>query len=131
MKIYNLDINGKYLLLSLVYMSFIFYLSSSPGSVTGKDTDFNRFIFNFLHIPLFGVLSLLLLYTLKGDVHPFEIRKRTYIMSFCLTILYAVFDEWHQSYVQGRMTSLSDICLDGIGGLVFLTAFALFRHKYK
>jgi len=131
MKLLNLDINRKYLLLSLAYMSFIFYLSSSPGSVSGTDTDVSRVFFNFLHVPLFGILSLFLLLAFKGNTKFSKVAKRVYVMSFCLTILYAFFDEWHQIHVQGRVFSLLDICLDGFGGVAFLTAFALFTHRYR
>jgi VanZ family protein len=131
MRIGSLDINVKFLLPAIGYMTFIFYLSSLPGSVSGKDTDVSRFIYNFLHIPLFGILSVLLLCALKGYTGPFEITKKTYFVSFCLTVLYAFFDEWRQTFSRDRMFSLFDIFLDGIGGAAFLGLFALLRKRFN
>jgi VanZ family protein len=47
--------------------------------------------------------------------------SRTYFfIAFCLTVLYAVSDEWHQRFVPGRSSSLRDVGIDAIGGFISL-----------
>jgi VanZ family protein len=44
------------------------------------------------------------------------------IMAVAVGVLYAVSDEWHQSFVQGRDASLGDLSFDALGvvcGVIF------------
>jgi VanZ family protein len=66
---------------------------------------------------------------LRGYAGPFEMKRKIYVVSFCLTVLYAFFDEWHQTSTRDRMFSVLDLCLDGIGGITFLGLFALVRQN--
>ena len=49
------------------------------------------------------------------------------VMAFCLTILYAASDEWHQGFTSGRTPSILDVIIDGIGGLVGLLSWYFIR----
>ena len=129
MRIGILSVNGKYLSLASLYIAFIYYLSSLPGSVLGKDTNVSRLISNLFHIPLFGILSLLLLFAFKGNHNSSGNLKMANILSFLLTVIYAFFDEWHQTFAKGRMFSLFDVCLDTVGCAFFLAGYTVFRHK--
>ena len=46
--------------------------------------------------------------------------------AWIMATLYAVLDEWHQTFVSGRSGQLRDICIDSAGALtgVFLAAAA-------
>ncbi|MEM1007493.1 MAG: VanZ family protein [Myxococcota bacterium] len=49
----------------------------------------------------------------------FQARKSwTFLMTWAVTALYGVSDEWHQSFVPGRDASLGDWVADLCGGLV-------------
>ncbi|HKJ87507.1 MAG TPA: VanZ family protein, partial [Gammaproteobacteria bacterium] len=40
--------------------------------------------------------------------------------AFFLTLGYGLFDEWHQSWVPGRLSSATDLGVDALGALVVL-----------
>jgi VanZ family protein len=50
----------------------------------------------------------------------FEGGKRPYLWAILLTILYAVSDEYHQTFVPGRNGQLADVLIDSLGGLIAL-----------
>ena len=53
-------------------------------------------------------------------------------LSFCLTVLFAAFDEFHQSFVDGRSGNFVDVCIDSIGILaatVFLFFLTFLKRK--
>ena len=104
--------------LTVGWMMLIFFLSAQTSLSTvslfrGSDLLAHAFVY--------GVLCLLLA---RSFVPP---RVTTWKWVLVLTILvtaYGVTDEYHQSYVPGRDTSVWDILADGTGG--FLVAVALF-----
>jgi VanZ family protein len=100
-------------LASLAYMASIFYLSSLPGSATGPNTPLWRFVSNVSHIPLFAGLGLCLAMALAR--WPWPSRG---MATLVLGMAYAVFDEWHQSWVPGRTGSAADVLLD-VAGILF------------
>ena len=52
-----------------------------------------------------------------------------FLAAFCLTILYAVSDEWHQAFTPGRSPSSLDVIIDGTGGLIGLALWALIQTR--
>jgi len=50
-----------------------------------------------------------------------------FIMAFCMAVIYAASDEFHQRFVAGRTPSLYDIGIDAVGGFIGITAFCLIR----
>ena len=44
--------------------------------------------------------------------------------SLCLTLLYALTDEWHQTFVPGRQFDLRDLALDAAGSALALLAIS-------
>ncbi len=99
-----------YLGLSLAYMGGIFFLSSLPGSATGPNTPVWRFVSNAAHIPLYAGLGFCLAMTLAQ--WPWPSRG---VGTLGIGLAYAIFDEWHQSWVPDRTASLSDVMLDVVG----------------
>ncbi|WP_176541421.1 VanZ family protein [Bacillus sp. AFS076308] len=59
-----------------------------------------------------------------------EIYRFSYIISWFLTILYAISDEYHQSFIPGRVSSLKDVFLfDSVGALLVLFITYLIKRK--
>lgn len=92
----------------------IFYLSHLPGDSTpelGAVPDWAA------HIVLYGVLGVALTW---GRVRSAD-RPGWYALG-AFGLLWAVSDEWHQSFVPGRHPSVSDVVADVVG--LFLGAVA-------
>lgn len=56
--------------------------------------------------------------------------KHWFLSSLILVIIYALLDEYHQSFVATRTGSIYDSMIDAAGGFTALVVFAL-RHKDK
>lgn len=102
-------------------MGMIFLLSSLPAS----------------RIPDFGTIDLLIKkgghafgYALLGLAYYFALPPRLspgyrWLTALIMALLFALSDEYHQSFVEGRTSSLVDVMVDGAGAAVAL-AFAGF-----
>lgn len=104
------------LLPPLGLMVAIFFVSSLPGAVgTAVDNPFQLVppaLNNLLHIPAFGLLTLL---WLRG-VEALGIGPRArYFYAPLITLLFGVFDEWHQLSVPGRYGSILDVGFNLVG----------------
>jgi len=103
----------------------IFYLSSLPNLATPWgpwDIIFRK----IAHIAEYGILAFLfwraIFYSIK------TILSRTYAWSGALSLLYAISDEFHQSFVPTRHSSIFDILIDGIG-IGLMLYFLMVRKK--
>ena len=75
----------------------------------------NKYIRKFAHGFEFLVLALIIFLTLKY----FNIKNRECIIyTVFIVLLYAVIDEYRQLYIPGRTSSVRDIVIDFIGGIV-------------
>jgi VanZ family protein len=103
-----------------LWAGFIFWLSSQTwedGPVGFEVPD------KVVHLILFGILGLALAW---GGRH--LQRKGVQIGLVLLGILYAVTDEWHQSFVPLRDPSVGDFAADAVGVILgFLIGKALFQ----
>ena len=99
-------------------MVIIFFLSSQPGNfvhfpqVAGID--------KLLHLVAYGVLAGTFLYGLHPVTHETH-RGLTVVIVLLFCILYGISDEFHQSFVPGRMVSVWDVVADGCGALLAVT----------
>lgn len=95
-------------------MTAIFVLSAQPG-----DTLPLPDLWNFdkvLHLLAYAVLASTCLFAL----HPVPAHAKTAVALgvLCLTALYGVTDEFHQSFVPNRTPSLADVVADTLGGAI-------------
>jgi VanZ family protein len=102
---------------ALLWMSVIFALSSreqfpSPPAVS---TSIAAII---AHLVVFGIMATLIQFGLSRPP-----TFRTVSLAFALTIMYALSDELHQSFVPGRNASAFDILVDAVGGTLALMAY--------
>lgn len=93
--------------------------NSDSSIIIRNDDDFikklNIYIRKFAHGFEFLVLSLIIFLTLKS----FDIKNRECIIyTLFIVLLYAVIDEYRQLYIPGRTSSVRDIVIDFIGGIV-------------
>jgi VanZ family protein len=138
-------------ILSIAYIAVIFLFADS--SVVSTLAPFNPY--SLLHIPLYGVLTVLLIFSfmplkfkLLNSINP---RNSTnamnsttainatnstnsinssnlnarYLFVGFIALVVAIADEIHQAYVPGRDASITDVLLDLVG--IILVLFFFFR----
>lgn len=92
------------------YMVAVLFLSSLPGREIAR-LGLSLFLLNLGHVPLFAGLAWVTLSAFVG-------RARVRVpLAAGICLLFAVLDEWHQSFVPGRVAALSDLLADA-GGIV-------------
>jgi hypothetical protein len=143
------QINIIFAFLSVAYIFVIFFFADS--SAVSAVAPYNPF--SLLHIPLYGILTVLIVFALVPfKSFPFSrirrfnrndpigingpngltflnVRNRFIIAGF-ISILVALADEYHQVFIPTREGSFTDVLLD-VGGItlaIFFT-FRLYRMK--
>lgn len=105
---------------AILWMSFIFYLSSRSTAGVGY-TGFERFLlFKTLHLVEYAILAVLVIYPLY-KVTP----------SVLVSYIYAITDEIHQGFTPGRGPKFSDTIFDLAGILIGVIIFKLIRNHLK
>jgi VanZ family protein len=122
-------------ILSIAYIVGIFLFADS--SVVSTLSSFNPY--SLLHIPLYGILAFLLLFSLvpmkfksNNAMNPINSTNSMsrFLVVGLIALGVAIADEIHQAYVPGRDASVTDVFLDAIGIiLVLFFAFRLFKTK--
>ena len=86
------------------------------------------FVRKLAHFTEYAVLALLAVRAFTNSSHE-AIRRRWFLLSLLLIALYALSDEFHQSFVTTRTASLYDSLIDTSGGLTALLLLAYKRKK--
>lgn len=95
---------------------------NSPCADSVDVSMLNLIVRKTTHVIVFGILALLWLKALGNF-------RYSYLLSWFITFLYAMTDEWHQSYKEGRVASFRDVGLDSLGALLFLVIVFLMNKK--
>lgn len=103
-----------YWLPPLSFMMIIFIMSSRQSISVGKSYEVNFVTFKSLHIFEYAVLYFLLF---RAYYRSFKKGNKTsiFVIAIITTLLYATFDEFHQTFVPTRSGALRDIGIDSIG----------------
>lgn len=107
----------KYWLPVIIYAILIFYISSIPGIRIPKLFSGQDVLFHVLEYALF---ALLINRALK-EYYSSQARITRLSIVFGLAIIYAISDEFHQSFIPYRLASIHDIASDGVG--IFIANF--------
>jgi membrane protease YdiL (CAAX protease family) len=131
--------------LSLFYVAAIFILAGSP--VVETLSEFNPY--SLLHIPLYGILAILLVFSVVPIARGFkdgsnQLRsdstrprsrgtvdlKLRFLVAGAIAWVVGIFDEVHQLSVPGRDASAGDVALDMVGiAIALLLCFILFKTR--
>ena len=103
----------------LLLMGLIFFLSAQPDLSTGLGT-WDTVLRKGAHMAEYGVLWFLW-WRAMGSGHPAP--------SIAITLLYAVSDEFHQTFVDGRHGSPVDVLIDAVG--VTIAALLVLTRQRK
>ena len=88
-------------------MTIIFILSSQPGEVVNSTVAKTELVQKIGHAIMFMILC----------ISYFKATKNI-PLSILLSLFYAIFDEYHQSFTVERSSSLSDVFVDVLGASV-------------
>ena len=120
------------IVLTISFMGMLMFVSLIPGHYQPGDSSFvwllektPTFLQKILHICLYVVFALLLVWTLE------IVRSRTirYLLAFIFAISFGAVMEWSQTMVRGRFGSLFDFGLNTTGAALGLLA-AIFLLSY-
>lgn len=103
-------------------MVIIFFFSSLPGYRLPFFGAWDIYIKKGGHALGFGLLGLAYYYALPQRLSV----GYQWVLAFMMAILFALSDEFHQSFVEGRTSSLIDVVIDGVGAAVALTLGAFY-----
>lgn len=106
----------------VAWMAVIFVLSAQPDlpHVTGGWPDL--LISSAAHTFLFAVLAILWARALGQG-------RRAWLAAVALTLLYALSDEFHQSFVPGRHADPLDLAFDTLGAALGLAGWAWLQRR--
>jgi VanZ family protein len=89
-------------------MAGVFFLSSLPGAQVRR-LGLSALLLDFAHVPLFAGLAWATLWAVLGPM----LLRVVWVAALCLA--FAVLDEWHQTFVPGRVFSGWDLAADALG----------------
>jgi VanZ family protein len=120
--------NLLYTSLSAAYIFAIFFLADSGAA--SRIGEFNPY--SLLHIPLYGVLAILVLLSLCTGKEGY--RPQRLVVGGVFTAVVGAVDEFHQTFIPTRDGSLGDVLLDVLGVvlavLVFRRFFPVLQEKF-
>jgi len=133
----------------LVWMAVIFFASTGEFSATNTNeliqpllrwlfphiTDERIALFHFPlrkcgHFSEYAILGLLAVHAFIASSNA-SLRRHWLAVALFLICLYALTDEYHQSFVASRTASIYDSLLDMTGGLTALVLAAVWRHRRR
>jgi hypothetical protein len=120
----------RYALVTLAYLAAIHRLSSLPDLAAAAGDPAVLLAFNLSHAPLFGGLAFFMFKALPEGWSAWRARPA---VAFGACAACAVLDEWHQSFVPGRQSSLGDLVLDlaGIAGILLVLRWHALRRERR
>lgn len=127
----------KYILrwtMLVLWMCFIFYMSSRSGSESQEQSDLVLSILNFLGLQLNESIKNIASFIVRKTAHVTEYMilyilifrvvtlysntKKSKLIALLCMVLYASTDEIHQLFVPGRSGMVRDVFIDSIGGII-------------
>ena len=108
---------------ALLVMLMIFLFSAHPASELPRFDWADRIVKKGGHMVGYGLLALS-----YWQVSRFRQGKQW--IAWCFAVLYAITDEFHQSFVPGRNASIWDVLIfDNLGALISLWLFTIVKSK--
>ncbi len=108
----------KHWLPTLAWAILIFSFSSQSTLTTSKVYWQDFVIKKAAHLFVYAVLSVLIYRSLKLTTH--YSRPYLLLLTITITLLYAVTDEFHQTFTLGREPTLRDVFIDILGSFLGL-----------
>ncbi len=117
----------KYWIPAAAWAALLFVLSSLPSqSVPSLGIEYEDLVLHFL---VYSVLGYCLGIALLHD--PERANLEMAIVAVLLGVLYGASDEFHQMFVPGRFSTISDFLADGVGVVLGVLAFRKFPALFR
>jgi len=110
-------------ILTILIAIEIFYFSTLSGTSGPGGISITPIIYHFV---VFFLFCSFLLLAIKGTE---KLKFKHIIIALIISIIYAISDEFHQSFTPGRDASIKDIMIDTAG--IFLSIIILSIKKRK
>lgn len=112
---------------ALLWMGLIFFLSSQSTLPKVEDSFADLLLKKGTHMAAYAFLALLYCRGMKAT------SASQLGLCWALTVLYALSDEYHQTFVPGRHGTIIDVGIDSLGAALGLTAWWLLcgRHHSR
>jgi len=101
-----------------IWAGVIFSFSSMSINQSESFSWLDFVIKKSAHVTEYAILYWLLFRAMSQNNK--DASRKVFIKVFVLTVLYALSDEWHQTFVPGREGTLRDVGFDTIGALISL-----------
>lgn len=111
----------------LAWCALIFFASSRPNLLITDQHMLDLVLRKLAHMAEYGVLAVLLSMTLRQEG---VALARARVVAILLAITYAATDEWHQTFVEGRVGSPIDVGIDSVGAILGATLALAFIDRY-
>jgi VanZ family protein len=108
---------------ALLMMAAIFAFSSRPSDDLPNFHLFDYFVKKAGHMTGYGLLAISYLYAFN------RCDNKSFFLAWLLAVLYAFTDEYHQSFVASRHSSIWDVMLFDNFGAILALYFAFRRNK--
>jgi len=110
---------------ALGMMLAIFVLSSLPAERIPFFGEYDLLVKKGAHATGYALLGVAYYFALPGRLAP----AYRAALSFLMALLFALSDEFHQSFVRGRHSSLRDVGIDSLGAALALLAAAFYSSN--
>lgn len=121
-------------LLVAAWMGVIYAFSAQPCSAGITERYFgecNTFIRKLGHLSEYLILFVLIRSAWTSTFVTGRARPRAMWAALVLSVIYALTDEWHQSYVPGRSASLGDVGIDTVGATIGCVCCLLMAKLFR
>lgn len=109
----------------LVVMLLIFLASDTPGSSIPEFGLIDFVVKKGGHMAGYALLSMACLHGLTGKNHPNRTRAAAAV---AMAVLYAITDEFHQTFTPGRNASITDVGIDAVGATLGVLVWVAIRR---
>ncbi|WP_078409112.1 VanZ family protein [Priestia abyssalis] len=97
---------------------------TAPTTKEAAGFSINFIVRKSAHFTVFGILAFFIWNCVKK-------YRFSYILAWILTFIYAMSDEWHQSFIPGREASFRDVLIDSFGALIVLSLVFIINNRRK
>jgi VanZ family protein len=103
-------------------MAAIFTLSSLTSDRLPFFGEYDLLVKKGAHAAGYAMLAAAYYFALPSRLSPIYRA----VLSFLMAVLFALSDEFHQSFVRGRHSALRDVGIDSVGAVLALLAAAIY-----